>query len=160
VAVAIPFMMYAGAAVAVFSSIKQGQAASAAANFNAAIAQQDAAQARSDALAQSIQIQRDNVLRIGSIRAAAGAGGGTGAGSVLDVAADVAAQGELERQWALYQGESRARGYKNTATLDLAQGKAAKQAGYVSAAGAALGGLGAGLQAQDRLDTAKLRRVG
>lgn len=149
-AVAIPFMMYAAAAVAAVSAIKQGQAAQAAATFNAISSKQSAAQARADALAQSIQIQRDNVLRLGNIRAGAGAGGGTGEGSVLDVVADVAAQGELQRQWSIYQGESRARGFVNTANLDVMQGRNAAEAGYMSA-GTALLGAGQGVQAQQRL---------
>jgi len=151
VAVAAPAMLYISAGIAAYSAIKQGQAASAAATFNAIEDKQNAAQARADALALSIQTQRENVLRIGSIRAAAGAGGGTGEGSVLDVAADVAAQGELERQWAIYQGENRARGFRNTATLDTMQGKNARDAGIASAAGAALGGFGSAANAQARL---------
>ena len=161
-AMAIPIMMAVGAAVSAVSAIRQGQAAQAAANYNAQIETQNAAQARSDALAQSIQVSRENLLRLGSIRAARGASGGTGAGSTLDVLADVAAQGELERQWTLYQGESRARGYTNTATLDVAQGRAARDAGVVSGISAGLSGFSAAGMAGRELSlgsTSTLRRA-
>ena len=139
-AVAIPVMMYVAAGLSAVAAIQQGKAVSAAATFNAISATQDAAAARSEALAQSLQTQRENVLRIGAIRAAAGASGGTGEGSVLDVVADAAAQGELERQFVLYQGEARARGYQRTAQLDFMQARAAREAGNINAASAAIGG--------------------
>lgn len=150
-AVAIPFMMYAAAGIAAVGAVKQGQAAQAAATFNAMAAEADASQARSDALAQSMQTQRENVLRLGSMRASAGAGGGTMEGSVLDVLADTAAQGELQRQWVLYQGEARARGYRTTATLDRMQGKAAADAGLMRAGTELFSGGVGGMQAQGRL---------
>lgn len=162
-AMAIPIMMMVGVAVSAVSAIRQGQAAQAAANYNAQVDQQNAAQARSDALANSIQVSRDNLLRLGSIRAARGAGGGTGAGSTLDVLADVAAQGELERQWTIYQGESRARGHQNTATLDVAQGRAARDAGVISGVGTAISGFAAAGMAGRELSLgsrATPRRVG
>ena len=139
-AVAIPVMMYVAAGLSAVAAVQQGKAASAAATFNAISATQDAAAARSEALAQSIQTQRETVLRIGAIRAAGGASGGTGEGSVLDVVADVAAQSELERQFVLYKGEARARGYERTAQLDFMQARAAREAGNINAATAALGG--------------------
>jgi len=150
-AVAIPIAMYVSAGIAAYSAIQQGKAASAAAHFNAMTQKSEAAQSRSEALAQSIQQQRETVLRLGAARAAAGATGGTGEGSALDLIGDIASQGELERQWIIYQGESRARGFERTAELDIMQGRAAMDAGIARGAGAALD-LGAGAyQAQGRL---------
>lgn len=143
-AMAIPFIMLAATAVSAISAVRQGQAAKAAADYNALINQQNAGIARSDAAAQAAQVDRENYLRLGSIRAAQGKSGGVaGEGSVLDVLGDVAAQGELEKQYALYQGEQRARGYGNTATLDTFSGRNAQTAGYLKAGTELLSG-GAG----------------
>lgn len=133
-AAAVPFVIAASAVVGAVSAIQQGNAAKAAADYNATISMQNAGIARSDAQAQATQIERENLLRLGSIRAAQGkAGGAAGAGSILDVLGDVAAQGELDKQFALYEGEQRARGYTNTANLDTFSGKQARTAGYLKA---------------------------
>lgn len=140
-AAAIPYVIAAGAAVSAVSAIQQGNAAKAAADFNATISMQNAAIARSDAAAQATQIERENALRLGAIRTAQGkSGGAADSGSVLDVLGDQAAQGELEKQYAIYQGEQRARGFVNTANLDTASGKAAQKAGYMKAGAELLGG--------------------
>ncbi|MFO0253529.1 MAG: hypothetical protein ACK52V_05380, partial [Betaproteobacteria bacterium] len=128
-------------AMGALSAIQQGRAARAAADFNATISTQNAEIARSDAAAQAAQIERENTLRLGSIRAAQGrSGGAAGEGSVLDVLGDVAAQGELERQYAVYQGEQRARGFTNTAALDRASGRQAERQGFMRAGAELLAG--------------------
>jgi hypothetical protein len=126
--------MMASAVVGAVGAIQQGKAAKAAADFNATINMQNAEIARADAAMQAQQIGRENYLRLGAVRAAQGkSGGAAGEGSVLDVLGDVAAQGELEKQYALYQGEQRARGFQNTATLDTFSGQQAQKAGYLKA---------------------------
>lgn len=133
-AAAIPYIMAATAVVGAVGAIQQGKAAKQAADYNAQISMENAQISRSNAAAEAGQISRENYLRLGAIRAAAGRNGGvSGEGSVLDVLGDVAAQGELEKQQALYQGELGARGYTNTATLDRMQGKSAQRAGYMKA---------------------------
>lgn len=140
-AAAVPFIQAAGAVIGAISAIQQGRAANAAAQYNATISEQNAAISRSDAAAQATQIERENTLRLGAIRAAQGrAGGAAGEGSVLDVLGDVAAQGELERQQAIYQGELRARGFTNTAQLDRFSGRQAQSAGYMRAGAELLSG--------------------
>ena len=141
-AAAIPIMMIAAAAVSAYSAVQQGKAAKAASAFNATIATQNAEISRDNAEAQATQQDRENLLRLGAIRAAQGKSGGTASGSVLDVLADTAAQGELERQNIVYQGELRARGFANTATLDEFGGKNAEKAGYLKAGSELLSGAG------------------
>jgi hypothetical protein len=143
--------MFASAGLAAMSAIQQGKAAEAASAFNAMVQKQNAEQARSEARMQAAQTERENFLRLGAIRAAQGASGGTGEGSVLDVIADTARQGELERQHKLYQGEAAARGYTNTATLDVMRGRAEKQAGQLRAGTELLSGAASGLQAMNRV---------
>ena len=121
-------------AMGALSAIQQGNAAKAAANYNATINAQNAEISRADAAMEATQVQRENALRLGAIRANQGASGGAaGEGSVLDVLGDVAAQNELERQFVIYQGEQRARGFTNTAQLDRYSGKQAQKAGYMRA---------------------------
>jgi len=140
-AAAIPFIQAGAAVIGAVNAIQQGRAAKAAADFNATINMQNAEIARSDAAGQAVQIERENALRLGAIRAAQGkSGGAADSGSVLDVLGDQAAQGELERQYAVYQGEQRARGFVNTANLDTASGKAAQKAGYMKAGAELLSG--------------------
>jgi len=151
VAVAIPYLMFASAGLAAVSAIRQGQAAQAAAAFNATVQRQNAEMARGEAQMQAAQTERENFLRLGAIRAAQGASGGTSEGSVLDVIADTARQGELERQFQLYKGEAAARGYTNTAALDEFEGRAAGRAGVLRAGTELLSGGASGLMAQRQL---------
>jgi hypothetical protein len=151
-AVAVPIIMYATAAMAAYGAIQQGKAQQAAATFNAITAMQDETMAKGEALLQAQQTHRETVLRLGKARAAQGASGGTAEGSFLDVVGDIAKQGELERQYQLWKGEAKARGYRNTAELDLAQGESAREASYIGAGSELLGG---GARA-----TEALRRVG
>lgn len=140
-AAAIPFIMIASAVIGAVSAIQQGQAAKAAANYNSAIAEQNAELSRKQAAANAQQQDRENYLRMGAIRAAQGHSGGAGdAGSVLDVIGDVAMQGELQRQNILYQGELQARGYGNTAGLERSQGRNAVTSSYFKAGSALLQG--------------------
>ena len=150
----VTMLLVASAAVGAVGAIQQGKAAKAAADFNATISMQNAEIARADAAMQAGQLDRENYLRLGSIRAAQGKSGGeAGQGSVLDVLGDVAAQGELEKQYALYQGEQRARGYQNTAALDTFSGKQAQKAGYLKAGTELLSGGAKAYGAYNRLPT-------
>ncbi len=147
--------MMASAAVAAYSAVQQGKAAKATANYNAAISMQNAEIARADAAAQAAQQDRENYLRLGAIRTAQGkAGGAAGEGSVLDVLGDAAAQGELERQNIIYQGEQRARGAVNTANLDTFSGKQAQKAGYLKAGSELLSGAAGAYTTRQRLTNA------
>ena len=159
---ALPFFQIIGTAVSVISALQQGNAAKSAANFNAQTATQNAEIARQQATDQATQSSRENYLRLGAIRAAQGRAGGTGdAGSVLDVLGDTAAQGEIERQDIIYQGELKARGFANTATLERAGGSAAQTGGFLKAGSELLGGTIKTVDAFDRLKSSSgLKRTG
>lgn len=140
-AAAIPFIMIASAVVSAYGAIQQGKAAQAAGDYNATINAQNAEIARADARAQAEQVKRENYLRLGSIRAAQGkSGGAANEGSVLDVLGDTAAQGELERQNVIYEGEQRARGYLNTGALEQYKGDTARTGSYYKAGSELLSG--------------------
>lgn len=148
----IPIAMYAGTAIAVYGAVQQGKAQKAAAQFNAAQAKMNAEMARSDALVREQQIHRETLMRIGAARAAQGASGGTAEGSFLDVIGSLAAEGELEAQWARYTGERQAAGYETTASLDQMRGKAASDASYINAASSLASGLARGYSSQRQLN--------
>lgn len=140
-AVAVPYLVVASAAVSAYGAIRQGQAAKAASKFNAAVADQNAVLARQEARELAVQQSRENYLRLGAIRAAQGkSGGAAGEGSVLDVIGDAASQGELQRQYILRSGEMKAAGFTNTGMLDRMSGKNAQTAGYLQAGSALLSG--------------------
>lgn len=174
-AAAIPWIIAAASAVSAIGSIRQAQAASqisqqqatvseVAGNFNATINEQNVEIVRQDARDQAKQSERETYLRLGAIRAAQGKSGGYGGeGSVLDVLGDVAAQSELEKQNIIYQGELKARGYTNTATLDRfgggaaasryrAQGEAQEMAGYSRAGSELLQGGSSAYSAYKRIN--------
>lgn len=151
----LPFVPYITAGAAVVSGVsayRQGQAAESAANYNAQVQTQNAELARRDARLRATQVERENYLRLGAIRAAHGASGGVaGEGSVLDVLGDAAAQGELERQETLFQGEAQARGYTNTGQLDIVQGRNAARTGSYRAGAELLGGAASAYSLSNRL---------
>lgn len=144
-----------GTAVSVIGALQQGQAARSAAQYNAQVAAQNADIARSEAQMQAQQSARENYLRLGAIRAAQGHAGGTGSsGSVLDVLADTAAQGELEKQNILYSGELKARGYQNTASLDEFSARSASTGSYLRAGTELLSGAANYYRGQEKLKRA------
>lgn len=136
----LPIFQAAGTALSVFGAMQSGSAAKKAAEYNAAVNRQNAELAQIEARDAARIVDRQNYLLQGSIRAAAGASGGKQQGSVLDVIADAAAQGELEKQMILYRGQLKARGFRNTAELDEMGGDAAKTGSYLRAGSELLSG--------------------
>lgn len=150
----------ASGALGAAGALAGGQAEARSASFNAKLARrqalvqrQNAQLARAQAAASAKQAARRSRLRMGAIRAAAGAAGGAGTGSVLDILGDVAEQGELERQQEIFKGELAARSETIGAQQSLAEsarlkaaGSQAKTAGALRASTALLGGASQGLQ--------------
>lgn len=140
-AVAIPFIMIAAAAVGTYAAIKQSQAASDTADYNAKVSQQNAAAATQQGL-QAQQLQRQDAERkLGLMEANYGANGiDPGSGTATDVINDSISQSTLDNLNIKYNYQLKALGYQNTATLDSSAASNDTTAGYLSAAGAALGG--------------------
>ena len=136
----LPMFQGVSAAISAFGALQSGNAAKTAAKYNAKINEQNADLALADAADQARVLEREQYLRTGAIRAAQGASGGRQEGSVLDVIADVAAQGELEKQMILYRGQLKARGYRNAAQMDEYSGDTAKTGSYLKAGTELLGG--------------------
>lgn len=137
-----------GAAVSAVGNYRQGKTARAAAEYNAAVARQNAEIAREQTRRQIQQADREAYLRLGRIRAAQGKSGGAMEGSVLDILADTAAQNEIERQDIAYRGALGERGYLQSADLEQFEGRTAERQGYLRAGAELLGG---GANFYDRL---------
>ncbi len=143
------------------AEIKAARLEGAFARDNADFTRENAMIIRSKAAQDAAQADRQARLRLGSIRAAAGASGGRlNIGSIQDILSDVAAQSELEKQTILHQSElavrdelQRVKGFELQEQLagirieaaekgaELAS-RAASQAGTLGVAKALLGGAG------------------
>jgi hypothetical protein len=121
-------------------SIQQGQAARSAANYNAQVAENNAAAARAQAAENARRQRVMNKKALGSIRAGYGASGVTLEGSPLDVLEESAMNAELDALSIEHAGLVRALGFQNDAALERFGGRNASRAGYMGAAAALLGG--------------------
>jgi hypothetical protein len=145
----------AGTGLAAVGAIQQGNAARAAATYNAAVAENNAIVARqnaklalSESNAEEQGVRRRTAQQLGTAGAAIGASGITQEGSALDVLEETVALGELDALTVRWQGdlkarnfEQQARGYQSSAELERMSGRAAKTNSIFSAAGTLLSGL-------------------
>lgn len=150
----------ASGAIGAYGAYASGQAASAAASYNARLQERDAyvAEQNRQAVIEQTRIaaedsRRDNRRELASIRAAYGASGLDLAGSPLDVLQDTATEQELDTRRVEYEGSTRARegalqilGLREGANLSRMEGRNARRAGTLSAIGAATGGAGRTLE--------------
>ena len=142
--------------IGVYSSIKQGQAQQAQAEYQSKVAQRNADLAEQQASAQrmqgyeQMQAERLKTARlIGQQRAQAGASGvAVDSGSFEDVAEDTKAAGEFDAINAYnsaidksYNTEIQAWNYESQAAGYEAQGQAAQQGSMLSAIGQGIGGI-------------------
>lgn len=147
-AVVVAIAAVVGAAVAV----RQGNAAKAATRYNVKVNEQNSLIAKQEAADLATQHDKETYMRLGAIRAAQGkSGADSGAGSVLDVIGQVAAESELERQYIVYRGALGERQFVNTARLDQISGDQAATSGYMKAGQELLAGSGASYKAYDNL---------
>lgn len=133
--------MVAGTAFQAIGAIKQGQAANAAAKYNAQVANNNAQVAEQQAQSQAMVQGRRAMMQNGGLLANMAANGvDVGEGSAVDILSQSAANAEMDRQNIIYNGRVRAQSLRSQAQLDTFQGETAQQNGYMSAAGALLSG--------------------
>ena len=139
-----------GTGMGVISSIQQGKAQAAQAQYQADVARQNQELAERQAGAERregyeamIATRQETARLIGRQRAAAGASGAAvDVGSNLDLQADTAAQGEIDAGLdSAYNYELQAHNYRQQAAAYDAQGRGASRAGYLNAMSAAVGGI-------------------
>lgn len=131
----------AGLGLGVMGQMQAGQAAKAqgkaqqqATDYQAQQAVVQAGQERAAAQRRAIAQRRatDRVQSNLQARAAA-SGGGALDPSVIDISGDIAQEGEYRALSALYEGEDRARGLENSASLRRYEGSASRAAGNTAA---------------------------
>jgi len=130
--------LVAGAGLSAFGSIQQGYAAQEQAEYNAAVAENNAAAARSAAALDEENVRKRNARILGTIRARGAMGSGELGGSALDVLGDSVSEAELEALVARYTGEVQARRFESEAAFTRKRGKDDIFAGYTGAAAALL----------------------
>lgn len=126
-------LLVAGTAVSAVGQLASASAAKNASNFNAQVASNNAIAARQTAAANAARESRLSRKRLGALRANIGASGITLAGTPLDLLEDSAAEEELNRLSIIQGGETQARGFENTASLDRAAASNAQTAGFFGA---------------------------
>lgn len=133
----------AGTATSVYGSIQQGRAQEQAAEYNAAVARNQAAieNARSKSEAQMI---REKTRRIAGAQRAALAASGQEltSGTALELQQETAAQGELDYRRALWGGDVNAMAARQQAEYLQWQGGQASSAATIGAIGQGISGLG------------------
>lgn len=140
-AVAIPFIMVAGAALSAYGAVQSAQAQKTAAQYNAALNERNATIAHQQAEADA-QMQERRARQVhGSIVAGYGAAGVEGE-SMLDVLSMSAQQAALDESTIRYRGNLKAMGYHDNAALDRMAGETAERQGYLNAASSFLMGMG------------------
>jgi hypothetical protein len=129
----------AGGVVQAVGAIREGNAANAAAQYNANVAQQNAQQVRAQAEEEARRNKAIAKKQIGSMRAGYAASGVTLEGSPLDVLAESASNAELDSLTTRHSGEIRAQSFDSEARLERFRGTNALTSSRISAAGALLG---------------------
>lgn len=123
----------AGTGMSIFGQIQQGQAASQAASYNAAVANNNAIAAQQQAEYDENQ-QRDRFRRAqASARASLGISGQTGAGSAEDLLSENAVNAELDARAIRYGGAQRAAAYRSQAAMTTFEGQQRATASYIGA---------------------------
>jgi hypothetical protein len=131
-----------GTAMSVIGALQQGQQAKQSAEYNAAIARNNAIASQQQSAANAAAQQRKARMQMGTMRAGYGASGIGLEGSPMDILEQSAAMAELDRQNILYGGTLRTQGFTNTANLEEAAGENAESASYLKAGSSLLLGMG------------------
>lgn len=155
----------AGGALSAGGTIMGGQAAAQAgesaqgsANFRAKQEDMAAQQSRAAAQRMALDKGRETTLLQSKLQArAAASGGGADDPGVLNLAGDIAARGEYDSLMAMFTGEDKARGLEDQAMASrisgeaaAAEGRAKRDASYLSAAGTIIGSAGSAYRTYKR----------
>lgn len=149
---AMMVMTIASGTVSAIGSIQEGNAAMASAEYQSAVLSNNATMERNKAKQElaagqneANQKRREVAAIIGRQRAGVGASGVEMSGSYLDVLTDTAGQGAFDIAMIRHNAEIRAtdrnfsaQNFDAQSDLTMMEGRAARQAGYMSALGTAL----------------------
>lgn len=127
-------LLVAGTAMSAVGAIRQGNAAKAAGDYNAQIAENNAATAYSQGTVQQ-EAQRAKAREVIGLQLASVSNSGTAlSGSNLDLLGESLYNQELDSLNIRYQSDLTAKGLQAQAVQDRYQGKQARTAGYLNAA--------------------------
>lgn len=121
-----------------FGAVSEGNAAKAAADYNARQAEEAAMLTRAQGAENERRVRAIARKQIGETQANIGASGLSFDGSALDILGESAANAELDALNTRYDAESKAAAYRNSASLQRMQGKMAQTSGYIRGASAVL----------------------
>ena len=127
--------------VGAVSAVSQGNAAADAAEFNAAVAENDAIATRQAAEFEEDRLRRRSKRVLASQRASFGASGVTAEGSPLLVMQDSAAEAEIDALAIRYSGSIQEARAKSQAAADRAEARAARRGGFARAGTSLLTGV-------------------
>lgn len=132
----------AGTAVSAVGTIAAGNAQKASADYEAKQMEQKAAEALASSQREAVDREKQANLVISRQQAGAAASGlGATDPTILQLQSDTFQQGRLNRDMAVYTGESQRAGYLDQAAATRASGEAAKKGSYLAAGGTLLGGI-------------------
>lgn len=131
----------AAAAVSAVSAYSQGVQQKKIMEYNAKVAENDAAAKRAQAEAMAEQKRRDTYRLMGSMRAGYAKAGVELSGTPLDTIEDAAMEAELDAQTILWNGKYAASQLEAQANIDRYRGSTAYANGIMSAGGSILGGV-------------------
>ena len=120
--------------------VQQSEAQARASEFNARVAREKAQLQKAQTAADVERQRRESRLRLGAVRAAAGAQGGI-TGSALDIIASSAVQEELDILNIQQAGQVAEQDILTGARLDVLEAEQARTAGKIGAASQILGGV-------------------
>lgn len=140
-AVAIPIMMLAGAAISAYGQVQQANAAKEAGHYNAKLQERNAVIATQQANQEATLLNRRASAVQGSLQAGYGAAGVTNEGSPSDVLAASVTNAKLDEATILYKGQLKAMGYHENATLNMMGANTAEKQGGLNAASEILTGV-------------------
>lgn len=123
-------------------ALTQGSATQRAANFNSRISAYNADVTENQGVVAEMQQRQDAARRIGLLHANYGASGLSSEGTPTDIIAESTYNAEMDAQYTRYNYQTKARGYRMEGQLQRMEGKNARTASYLSAAGILLTGAG------------------
>jgi len=130
----------AAEAIGALGAINEGKAGKLAGDYNAQVAENNAAYSRLQAQEEARRTRALARQVIGNARASYGASGITLEGTAMDVLADSAASAELDALTAIQTGEAKYAAYKNEARMERIAGKNAMKSAKLRAYGLLISG--------------------
>ena len=136
-------LMLFGAGVQSYANVLAGRESLSAAKVQAGQLRRSAGTMRAASQRDAADLRRRKDMVSSRARAVMAAQGGSlDDPTAVDLLAGIEAEGELQALNRLWVGEDQARGYEDAATSTIAEGRAARTGGYISAAATLMTGVG------------------